>query len=228
MDFIAKYMPNVVANWEGEYGFVGAIQQTLYMTFISAIVSGILGLAVGLLVVVTDKDGIAPNRVIYSITDKLINLFRSIPFIILLAVIGPLTKLIVGTTIGENGALVPLIIGCFPFYARQVQNALVQVDPGVIEAAKAMGETNLGIVFHVYLKEGLPDLIRASVLTIISLIGLTAMAGAVGAGGLGSLAINVGYQRFENDVTILATIFVLILVFVVQAVGDLITRKVSH
>lgn len=228
MDFLTKYMPNVVSIWQGEYGFEGAIYQTLYMTIISAIVSGVLGIIVGLLLVVTDENGIAPNKAIYTITDKIVNVLRSVPFIILLAVIGPFTKLVVGTTIGPNGALVPLIIGCFPFYARQVQNALVQVDPGVIEAAKSMGESNLGILLHVYLKEGLPDLIRASVMTIISLIGLTAMAGAVGGGGLGNLAIAVGYQRFQNDVTIVATILVLIMVFVVQGIGDLITRKVSH
>ncbi|KRN04105.1 methionine ABC transporter permease [Holzapfeliella floricola] len=228
MDFLKQYIPNVFDNWHGDYGFEGAISQTLYMTIISAIIAGVIGLAVGLILVITEDGAIAENKTIYNITDKIVNVLRSIPFIILLALIGPLTKIIVGTTIGPQGALVPLVIGTFPFYARQVQNALVQVDKGVIEAAQSMGESNFGIVCSVYLKEGLPDLIRASTLTIISLVNLTAMAGAVGAGGLGSLALDIGYKRFQNDVTIVATLMVLLFVFVVQFIGDYITKKVSH
>lgn len=228
MQIIKEYLPNVYKNWTGEYGFEGAISQTIYMTLISAIVAGILGLLVGILLIVTDENGLRPNSVVYSVTDKIVNILRSIPFIILLALIGPLTKIIVGTTIGPTGALVPLIIGTFPFYARQVQNALVQVDPGKIEAAKSLGETNGGIIRFVYLKEGLPDLIRVSVLTIISLIGLTAMAGAVGGGGLGNLAISLGYQRFQNDITIVATLIILLLVILVQSFGDYLVKKTSH
>lgn len=228
ISFLEKLMPNVFTNLYGDYGFQGAIWQTLYMTIISAVIAGILGLLIGILLIVTAENGIAPHKTFYSVLDKLVNVLRSIPFIILLALIGPLTKLIMNTTIGPKGALVPLIIGTFPFYARQVQNALVQVDPGIVEAAQAMGESDTGIVFGVYLKEGLPELIRASVLTIISLIGLTAMAGAVGGGGLGNMAISIGYQRFQNDVTIVATLLVLILVFIVQFIGDWLVRKVSH
>lgn len=228
MDLIAKYLPNVVANWQGDYGFVGAIQQTLYMTFFSAIIAGILGLFVGVLLLVTDTNGIAPHPFFYRVLDKIVNILRSIPFIIMLALLASFTRFIVHTTIGPTAALVPLIASAMPFYARQVQNALVQVDPGVIEAAQAMGESNLSIVFNVYLVEGLPELTRASVMTIISLIGLTAMAGAVGAGGLGSLAIDIGFHRFENDVTIVATILILILVFLVQFIGDLIVKHLTH
>lgn len=228
MTLIAKYLPNVLANWGGDYGFVSAIWQTLYMTFCSAVIAGVLGLFFGILLVVTNKQGIAPHPVFYSILDKLVNVFRSIPFIIMLALLASFTRIIVHTTIGSTAALVPLVASAMPFYARQVQNALVQVDPGVIEAAQSMGESKVSIVFNVYLVEGLPDLVRASVLTIISLIGLTAMAGAVGAGGLGSLAVNIGFQRFENDVTIIATIFILILVFIVQFVGDQIVKHLTH
>lgn len=228
MNLIKEYLPNVYQNWTGEYGFEGAITQTLYMTLVSAIVAGILGLAVGLLLIVTAENGIAPNKFVYSLTDKIVNILRSIPFIILLAVIGPVTKFLVGTTIGPTGALVPLIVGTFPFFARQVQNALVQVDPGVIEASQAMGESNWGIVRFVYLKEGLPDLIRASVVTVISLLGLTAMAGAVGAGGLGNLAISLGYQRFQNDITIVATLIILAMVLLVQYFGDYLVEKTTH
>ncbi|BDR56370.1 methionine ABC transporter permease [Xylocopilactobacillus apis] len=228
MNLIEKFMPNVLANWNGDYGFISAIGQTIYMTFMSAIIAGILGLFLGILLIVTDKRGIDPHPVFYSILDKVVNVLRSIPFIVMLALLASFTRLIVHTTIGPTAALVPLVASAMPFYARQVQNALVQVDPGVIEAAQAMGESNLSIIFNVYLVEGLPELIRASVLTIISLIGLTAMAGAVGAGGLGSLAVNIGFQRFENDVTIVATIFILIFVFIIQFIGDQIVKHLSH
>lgn len=227
-NFINTYLPNVVANWEGDNGFVVAIWQTLYMTFVSAIFAGIFGIILGILLVVTTDDGITPHKNFYNVLDKLVNLFRSIPFVILLAVIGPFTKLVVGQTIGPKGALVPLIIGTAPFFARQVQLALVEVDHGVIEAAEAMGLSPMKIIFRVYLKEGLPELIRSGTFTTISLIGLTAMAGAVGGGGLGNMAIAVGYQRFENDVTIVSMIFILILVFIIQGIGDLMVRKLEH
>lgn len=225
---ISSWMPNVVANWSGDNGFEIAIYQTLYMTFVSAVFAGILGLILGVALLITDEQGILPQKHFYYILDKLVNLFRSIPFIILLAVIGPFTKLVVGQTIGPTGALVPLIVGTAPFFARQVQLALVEVDPGIIEAAQAMGLSPWQIIYHVYLKEGLPELIRSATLTLISLIGLTAMAGAVGGGGLGNMAIAVGYQRFENDVTIVSMILILILVFIVQGIGDFAVRKLQH
>lgn len=198
------------------------------MTVVSAIIAGFLGLIVGICLVVFDESGIVPHPATYSILDKLVNIFRSIPFVILLAVIYPVTKALVGTGIGNTAAIVPLVVGTIPFYARQVQNALVQVDRGIIEAAQAMGASNWDIILRVYLREGLPDLIRVSVLTLISLIGLTAMAGAVGAGGLGNLAISLGYQRFQNDVVWVAMIIILIMVFIVQAVGDWLTRLTTH
>ncbi|AXX64557.1 ABC transporter permease [Bombilactobacillus bombi] len=225
---INTWMPNVVANWSGDNGFEVAIYQTLYMTFISAIFAGILGIILGIALLVTDANGILPHKRLYYVLDKLVNLFRSIPFVVLLAVIGPFTKLIVGQTIGPTGALVPLIIGTAPFFARQVQLALVEVDPGIIEAAQAMGLSPWQIIYHVYLTEGLPELIRSATLTLISLIGLTAMAGAVGGGGLGNMAIAVGYQRFENDVTIVSMILILILVFIVQGIGDFAVKKLQH
>ncbi|WP_125707574.1 methionine ABC transporter permease [Companilactobacillus zhongbaensis] len=227
-NFINTVFPNVVANWSGDNGFVVAIWQTLYMTFVSAVFAGVIGIILGILLVITAEDGITPNKVFYQILDKLVNLFRSIPFIILLAVIGPFTKLIVGQTIGPEGALVPLVVGTAPFFARQVQLALVEVDHGVVEAAEAMGLSPIKIIFRVYLKEGLPELIRSGTLTTISLIGLTAMAGAVGGGGLGNMAISVGYQRFENDVTIVSMLLILVLVFVIQGIGDFAVRKLEH
>jgi D-methionine transport system permease protein len=130
--------------------------------------------------------------------------------------------------VGTTASLVPLVFGIFPFYARQVQNALLNVDQGIVEAAQSMGASPIAIIFRVYLKEGLPDLIRVSIVTVISLIGLTTMAGAIGAGGLGDIAISIGYARFENDVTFVAMIIILILVFAVQLFGDWLVKSVTH
>ncbi|XYL49559.1 methionine ABC transporter permease [Oenococcus alcoholitolerans] len=222
---IEKFFPNLIAIWPQ---FLQAIWETIYMTFFSSIIAGILGLATGIVLIITQKGGISEDSFIYNIVDKIVNVLRSIPFIILLAVIAPLTRFLVGTIVGTTAALVPLIIGIFPFYARQVQNALEQIDPEVVEAAQAMGSSSREIIFRVYLREGLPDIIRASVLTIISLIGLTTMAGAIGSGGLGDIAITVGYNRFQNDVTFAAMIVILIMVFLIQVIGDWLARKTVH
>lgn len=201
---------------------------TLYMTGITAVIAGFFGLVLGLILVLTSHGGLKENPIVYSILDKLVNMFRSIPFIILLAMIAPLTRLIVNTTIGNTAAIVPLVIGTTPFFARQVENALAEVNPGVIEAAKAMGNSDFEIVTGVYLREGLPGLLRAGAMTLISLIGLTAMAGAVGAGGLGKIAITKGYNRFRDDITIVATVIILILVYIIQGVSNYLVKKVSH
>lgn len=223
--FFERYFPNVVAISDE---FVEATIQTLYMTFWTALIAGILGIILGIVLVVTRPGGILESRGLFELLDKIINIVRSIPFIILLALLGTTTRLIVGTTIGETAALVPLIAGIIPFFARQIEIALLEVDPGVIEAAEAMGTSPLGIIVRVYLPEGLAGIIRVSALTIINMIGLTAMAGAVGAGGLGNLAITRGYNRFQNDVTIMATLIILILVFFSQFVSNLLVKKVSH
>lgn len=223
--FFERYFPNVVAISDE---FVEATIQTLYMTFWTALIAGILGIILGIVLVVTRPGGILESRGLFELLDKIINIVRSIPFIILLALLGTTTRLIVGTTIGETAALVPLIAGIIPFFARQIEIALLEVDPGVIEAAEAMGTSPLGIIVRVYLPEGLAGIIRVSALTIINVIGLTAMAGAIGAGGLGNLAITRGYNRFQNDVTIMATLIILILVFFSQFVSNLLVKKVSH
>lgn len=171
-----------------------------------------IGIILGVTLVVTRPNGLLANRLLFEILDKLINIIRSIPFIILLSLLALTTRFLVGTTIGAKAALVPLILSCSVF-ARQIENALLEVDPGVIEAAEAMGTSPIGIILRVYLLEGLPGIIRVSALTIINVIGLTTMAGAVGAGGLGNLAISRGYNRFQTDVTIVATLLILILVF---------------
>jgi D-methionine transport system permease protein len=222
-------LPNVVAlGWSGETGWGTAITQTFYMTLVSALIGGILGLVFGIGLVVTAAGGIAPNKIIFWIFDKIVSIFRAIPFIILLAALAPVTQFIVHTQIGTTAALVPLSLGVFPFYARQVQAALETVDKGKIEAAQTVGADFLTIVFTIYLREELSSLIRVSTVTLISLIGLTAMAGAVGAGGLGNTAISYGYNRFANDVTWVATLMILILVLLVQVVGDSWAKHVTH
>ncbi|WP_312498363.1 methionine ABC transporter permease [Enterococcus sp.] len=220
-----RYFPNVVAISDE---FIAATIQTLYMTFWTALIAGILGILLGIVLVVTRPGGILENRGLFELLDKVINIVRSIPFIILLALLGTFTRLIVGTTIGETAALVPLIAGIIPFFARQIEIALLEVDPGVVEAAEAMGTSPIGIIFRVYLPEGLAGIIRVSALTIINVIGLTAMAGAVGAGGLGNLAITRGYNRFQSDVTIMATLIILVLVFISQFISNLLVKRVSH
>lgn len=210
-EFFTKYFPNI---WNLREDILTSTYETIYMVVVTSLFSVLFGILLGVTLVVVDKGGILENRLVYSVLEKIINLFRSIPFIILIAVVVPLTRLITGTSIGMNAAIVPLVIGIVPFYSRQIQNALVEVDPGIVEAAQSMGSGPIEIIFRVYLKEGLAGIIRASSVTIINLIGLTTMAGAIGSGGLGSLAINKGYNRFQSDITLVATILILILVFV--------------
>ncbi|MBS4750274.1 ABC transporter permease subunit [Granulicatella sp. zg-ZJ] len=206
---------------------IKSTSETILMTLISGGIAFVLGIALGVSLVVTRRQGILENKTLYYLLDKLVNVFRSIPFLILSMLIIPFTRLLVGTSIGIAGAIVPLTVATIPFFARQVELALLEVDYGVIEASVAMGCTPVDIIFRVYLKEGLPSLIRASSLTIISLIGLTTMAGAFGAGGLGNLAISRGYNRFQGDVMIVATLIILIIVFISQAIGSFLERRAT-
>lgn len=227
-EWIETYLPNVYRiGWEGTNSWPDAIYATLYMTSISFVVGGLLGLIVGLFLVLTGPNGVIENKVAFQILDKITSVFRAIPFIILLAIIAPVTYWIVGTNLGMTAALVPLSAATFPFFARQVQVVLAELDQGVIEAAQASGAT-LWDIIKVYLSEGLPDLIRMSTVTLISLVGETAMAGAIGAGGLGYIAIYYGYNRSNTDVTLVATLLILILIFLIQFIGDFLTNKLSH
>ena len=223
-NFIQTYLPNVYRmGWSGQAGWGTAIYLTLYMTVISFIIGGLLGLIAGLFLVLTAPGGVLENKIAFWILDKITSIFRAIPFIILLAVLSPFSHLIVGTSIGPNAAIVPLSFAVFAFFARQVQVVLAELDGGVIEAAQASGD-----LVGVYLREGLPDLIRVTTVTLISLVGETAMAGAVGAGGIGNVAIAYGFNRYNNDVTILATVIIIVLIFAIQFAGDFLTRKLSH
>lgn len=222
---IASILPNVVKLYPE---MIEALLDTLYMVSISGIISTLIGFPIGVTLVITRKGGILENALINNLIGKIINIFRSIPFIILLAAIMPITKFIVGTTIGTQGALVPLIFGSVPFVARQIESVLLNIDSGVIEAAQAMGSSPLEIIYRVMLAEGLGGIVYAITITTVSLIGLSAMAGTVGGGGLGDFAIRYGYQYFQTDVMIVTVIILLILVNIVQGVGDLLLKKIKH
>ncbi|HEK9980442.1 methionine ABC transporter permease [Streptococcus equi] len=228
LELFQAYLPNVYElGWSGDAGWGVAIWNTLYMTIVPFIVGGAIGLFIGLLLVLMGPDGVIENRLVCWLLDKLTSIFRAIPFVILIAILASFTYLIMGTTLGATAALVPLTFATFPFFARQVQVVFSELDRGVIEAAQASGATFWDIV-RVYLSEGLPDLIRVSTVTLISLVGETAMAGAIGAGGLGNVAISYGYNRFNNDVTWVATLIILLLIFAIQFIGDSLIRHFSH
>ena len=177
---------------------------------------------------VTRPGGILENRVVYQLLDKLINFIRSIPFIILLTAVMPLSRLIMGTAIYVRGAIVPLVFGTVPFFTRQVESALAQVDKGLVEAALSMGSSPMEIVFRVYLRESVAAIARGTTITLISLIGLTAMAGVVGAGGLGDFAIRYGHDRNMTDVTYVTVLVVFLLVSLIQFIGGRIVKKNTH
>ncbi|CEG28446.1 methionine ABC transporter permease [Bacillus sp. B-jedd] len=217
-----KFFPNVV--WENMWE---ATIQTLYMTGISVAITFILGIILGLLLFLTGKGNLWENAIVNKIIGAFVNVFRSIPFIILIVLLIPFTMILVGTMIGENAALPALIIGSAPFYARMVEIGLREIDKGVIEAARSMGASTWTIIWKVLLPESMPALVSGITVTAIALVSYTAMAGAIGAGGLGNLAYLEGFQRTRNDVTVMATIIILIIVFIIQFIGDIITRKLD-
>ncbi|NLW14780.1 MAG: ABC transporter permease [Erysipelothrix sp.] len=225
MTFIDSTFPNLIIYWNE---FLKAISQTVYMMFISGFFGILFGLILGIAIVVTKKDGLLENGKVYHFLDKFTNLFRSIPFVILIPVLMPLTRAIMGTAIGVKGALLPLVIGVIPFFMRQVAMALGDVNPGLIEAATAMGLTPIGIIIRVYLKESLPSLIRAISITLISLLGLSTMAGSIGGGGIGDFVIRYGHARYFYDITFVSVILILLMVSLIEAFGNLLIKKVSH
>ncbi len=208
--------------------FVKAIWQTLQMVGISGSIAFFFGVFFGVVLIVTKKQGIMENTFIYNVIDKIINVIRSIPFIILIILLFPLSRLLVGSAIGVKGAIVPLIIGTVPFFSRQIETAIAEVDKGLIEAAQSMGSSPIEIIFRVYLKESIPSIARVTMVTAVNLVGLTAMAGAVGAGGLGDFAIRYGHQLKLEDLTIITVLVILIIVSVIQMIGNYIIKKTSH
>ncbi|GHU39776.1 methionine ABC transporter permease [Spirochaetia bacterium] len=199
--------------------------QTIYMTIVSTIFSCVLGFPLGTLLYNTSPAGLTPRRLLYNVLSRIVNALRSFPFIILMVVIMPLSRLIIGTSIGPTAVIIPLSIAASPFVARIVEQALLEVDSGVVLAARAIGSTNFQIIYKVLVWEAMPALVSGLALTIITIIGYSAMAGAIGGEGLGDLAIRYGYNRFRWDVAIPAIIVILLLIETVQAIGTLLSRK---
>lgn len=219
-------MANLFPNVNMEKAWDKTIE-TLFMTGVSLIFVALFGILLGLLLFLTDKGNIWQNKFIYSTVSAVVNIFRSIPFVILIVLLIPFTKFLVGTMIGMKAALPALIIGSAPFYARMVEIGLREIDKGVIEAARAMGAKTTTIIFKVLLPESMPAIVSGITVTAIALVGYTAIAGVIGAGGLGDYAYLDGFSRNQNDVTLFATIIILIIVFIIQFIGDVITKKID-
>lgn len=205
-----------------------ATLETLYMVFFSGLVAVIIGLPLGVILYGTRKNSLISNVWINKPLATLVDITRSIPFIILLISVIPLTRLIVGSSIGTNAALIPLIIGAIPFVARVVESSLLKINPGLIESGQAMGANSLQIFLKIMIPEALPGIIHGITLMLIGCVGYAAMAGAVGGGGLGSVAINYGYQRFDTLVMIYTTVILVLIVHLIQWAGDFLAAKISH
>lgn len=212
-----------------QYGnlFLQGTIDTLVMTCVATILAYVIGIPLGILLVVTSPNGLHPNRIVSTIVGWIVNIGRSVPFIILLVALIPFTRFIVGTSLGVPGAVVPLVVTAAPFAARMVEQSLEETDSGLVEAAQSFGASTWQIVWKVYLKETLPSLVRGAAITFVTLFGYSAMAGTVGAGGLGDIAIRYGYQRFQTDVMIFAVLLCVVLVIVFQAIGDVTARKID-
>jgi len=212
-----------------QYGnlFLQGTVDTLIMTCVATILAYVIGIPLGILLVVTSPNGLRPNRIVSTIVGWIVNIGRSVPFIILLVALIPFTRFIVGTSLGVPGAVVPLVVTAAPFAARMVEQSLEETDSGLVEAAQSFGASTWQIVRKVYLKETLPSLVRGAAITFVTLFGYSAMAGTVGAGGLGDIAIRYGYQRFQTDVMIFAVLLCVVLVIVFQAIGDVTARKID-
>lgn len=219
---IENLFPNV--DWDKMWE---ATVETLYMTAVSTLFTFIIGLALGIILFLSGPGQLWSNKVIYLISGAVVNIFRSIPFIILIILLIPFTKFLLGTIRGPDAALPALIIGAAPFYGRMVLIALQEIDKGVLEAARSMGAKTRTIIFKVLLPESMPALVSGITVTAIALVGYTAMAGIIGAGGLGTLAYLDGFQRSREDVTLAATILILIVVFILQFIGDAMVKRID-
>ena len=207
---------------------VKGIWETIYMVFLSSALSYVIGIPLGIALVVTDKEGISPVPLFNKVLGLIINLLRSVPFIILLIMVLPITKFIVGKTIGSNATVVPLIIAAAPYIGRMVESSLKEVDAGVIEAAKSMGASTWQIIVKVLLPEAKPSLLVGAAISVTTILGYSAMAGFTGGGGLGDIAIRYGYQRYQYDVMTVAVILCVILVQIVQTIGDVVSDHIDH
>lgn len=206
---------------------IAGIGETLYMVIISTVAAYVFGIPLGVIMYITDKKGICRNRVINLVVGVIINIIRSVPFLILLVAILPFTRLVVGTTIGPTATIVPLIVAAIPFVARMVESSLKEVDGGVIEAAKAMGSSNFQIITRVLLPEAKPSLLVGLTIAITTILGYSAMAGFTGGGGLGAIATNYGYYRYQTDVMLITVAVLVIIVQIFQEVGIRIVNKLD-
>lgn len=206
---------------------ITGIGQTLYMTILSTVVGYVFGLPLGVMLAVSDKDGLRPNRAVYKVLDVISNIIRSIPFLILLILIIPLTRLIVGQSYGSSATVVPLVVAAIPFIGRMVESSIKEVDAGVVEAARSMGASDLRIIVKVLLLESRTSLITGATIAIGTILGYSAMAGSVGGGGLGDIAIRYGYYRYESQIMIVTVILLVVLVQVFQSIGMIIASKLD-
>lgn len=225
MNILAQWFPNVASRFPE---FVDSFVQTLIMIGVAGAIAFVLATLFAVILTLTQRGGLAQQPIVFNILDKLINLFRSIPFIILAAALVPFTRALVGTAIGTKGAIFPLVIGITPFFTRQIQSALAGVDTGLIEAAESMGMSTSKIVYRVYLRESIPSIIRVSIIAIVSLIGLTAIVGIVGGGGLGDFAIRYGYQRYMLDATYATIIVLVVLIGLIEFIGRQLVLLTEH
>ena len=206
---------------------ITGIGQTLYMTILSTVVGYVFGLPLGVMLAVFDKDGLRPNKAVYKVLDVISNIIRSIPFLILLILIIPLTRLIVGQSYGSSATVVPLVVAAIPFIGRMVESSIKEVDAGVVEAARSMGASDLRIIVKVLLLESRTSLITGSTIAIGTILGYSAIAGSVGGGGIGDIAIRYGYYRYESQIMIVTVILLVVLVQVFQSIGMIIASKLD-
>lgn len=206
---------------------LGGAWDTIYMTVAATFFSYVFGIIMGVVLAVTRKGGLAPRPAVFSVLDMVVNLTRSFPFLILMIAVIPFTRLLVGTTIGNNATIVPLVLAAAPFVARLVEASLMEVNHGVVEAAQSMGADTWQIITRVLIPEAMPSLINGSAVSAITILGYSAMAGAVGGGGLGKLAIMYGYNRYQTDIMIVTVILLIIIVQAIQSLGDWAARKVD-
>ncbi len=225
MEWINTLLPNL-DRLSGE--LLKSIGQTATMIGVSGTIAWVLGILVGVLLVTTRPGGILENRAVFTFFDRAIDIIRSIPFIILIVLLIPLSRFLVGTGSGVTGSFVALVFGTVPFFARQVESVLSDIDHGLIEASEAMGFSPMQIIFGVYLKESIPGITRVTMITFVSFVGITAIAGAIGAGGIGDFAIRYGYQMGYRDMIWLTVLIILAVISVFQFFGNLIIRRTTH
>jgi D-methionine transport system permease protein len=207
---------------------LNGLRETVYMTLVSTFLGYVIGLPVGILLTVTDKEGIRPNALVYRIVDVIINIMRSIPFLILLILLIPFTRFLVGKSYGTTATIVPLVVSAAPYIARMVESSLKEVDGGVIEAARSMGASNATIVFRVLLVEAKTSLIVGATITLGTILGYSAMAGTVAGGGLGDIAIQYGYYRWKTDIMLITVALLVILFQIFQMIGMKIASALDH